>query len=121
MSNPRDYELNGSVLAWTRDQDPDRRVEFVAIERLTDAPVSVRSRFVGELAAEYAELDAPEIATNSRSVVVENIGYIAGYYEPAGYRQKVYSAWQEAEPDVKHPIFHEALRVHDIAKIAKTN
>src|SRR3990167_5353875 len=119
MSAFLDFEKDGSVLAWTREQDPDRRVEFVAIELLTDAPADVRARFINELAAEYAQLDDPEIAANPRTAIIKNIGYIiAGYYEPVEYRQRIYTAWQEAEPTLEHPIFHDLLMAQDTAKIA---
>jgi len=121
MNELSDFEKDGSVLAWTRAQDPERRVEFVAIERLTDAPVEVRTRFIDELSAEYAALDDPEIAANPRTAIIKNIGYIAGYYEPVEYRQRVYTAWQEAEPTLEHPVFHDLLMAHDTAKIAKNN
>src|SRR3990167_2181702 len=71
MSDFLDFEKDGSVLAWTREQDPDRRVEFVAIELLTDAPADVRARFINELAAEYAQLDDPEIAAQYAARVSE--------------------------------------------------
>ena len=122
MSAFLDFEKDGSVLAWTREQDPDRRVEFVAIELLTDAPADVRARFINELAAEYAQLDDPEIAANPRTAIIKNIGYIiAGYYEPVEYRQRIYTAWQEAEPTLEHPIFHDLLMAQDTAKIANNN
>ena len=122
MSDFLDFEKDGSVLAWTREQDPDRRVEFVAIELLTDAPADVRARFINELAAEYAQLDDPEIAANPRTAIIKNIGYIiAGYYEPVEYRQRIYTAWQEAEPTLEHPIFHDLLMAQDTAKIANNN
>lgn len=121
MSEVSDFEIDGSVLSWARQQDPTRRVEFVAVERLTDAPAEVRTRFIDELAVEFADAGDPELAANPRTAVIKNIGYIAGYYEPVEYRQKVYRAWQEAEPTLEHPLFHDVLMAHDATKIAKNN
>ncbi|HEX5796981.1 MAG TPA: hypothetical protein VFX86_01175 [Candidatus Saccharimonadales bacterium] len=122
MSEVSDYEKDGSVLAWLREQESDRDIGFVAIEHLTDAPVEVRKRFIDELSEEEADPpDDTEAIQTARADIIFDLGYIAGYYEPAGRRQKIYKAWQEADPDARHPFFHQGLHERDVAEIARNN
>jgi hypothetical protein len=121
MSELPDFGSIESVLGWVREQAPARRPEFTAIELLTDAPVEVRTKFIDELAEEYALLGDPEIAANPRTTVISNIGYIAAYYEPVEFRQHIYGAWADAEPTLEHPIFHPLLMADDTYKLSWYN
>lgn len=94
-----------------------RNPVFTAIELLTDAPVEVRRRFIDGYAESMAESDDPRAAADPRSVAMNNIGYVCGYYGSSENVQRTLDAWREADLTLIHPIFGKDVPTPEAAAI----
>ena len=94
IKNPEDVLdiKEGSILAWVRAQDPERREEFTAVSALSESSLAVRARFIGEMVTWYASLpDAVKEGESAASVVTCNMHHVTSDFA-LGHRE----AWDEA-------------------------
>jgi hypothetical protein len=94
IKNPEDVLdiKEGSILAWVRAQDPERREEFTAVSALSESSPAVRAGFIGEMVTRYASLpDAVKEGESAASVVAGNMRYVTSDFN-LGHR----GAWAEA-------------------------
>lgn len=100
------FEKDGSVVAWLREKDVNIRLEILAIKHLTTAPLDIRARFILELAEEYRTTsEHAETRANPRSVIVQNLGYLAGTIGDITDMHETLLAWREVDPTIEHPYF----------------
>lgn len=81
-SSPEDVLAirGGSMFAWVSAQDPELRVEFVAVDKLRGASPAARMKFLSDLTGLYKTVysDTVPPGETAQSLVAENMFYVSG-------------------------------------------